>query len=343
MRPEEQLSNCSNHLDMLTNQPISSPPHLLEGDRDVSVVDEADVTSEGCPTPLDWQQVVSSFREESGVRRVKTSRGPIETVRFGEGPPLFMLNGFLGNHNLYSLMAWVFREEHTTIMIDWPTGDDRSRRATAQQRLSQVAGQLVEVADEYGYGQWAVHATSFGCLVALQAMLDFPERITRASLQGASSSRRFSLVERALLFTARRSGQKLSQIRPARFIQEQNNRRWFPPFDGTRWEFYSEQVGKTPLRELADRAALAGGVDLSKRLSEIKTPLLLIPCEGDGRLSIEAQLDIADQTPTSHVESLDNCGSIPHVTHPHRLAKLLRQFRDNGLCCSNDSPTDCLP
>ncbi len=316
---------------MLTNTAHSTSPLAANPLEAHTTGPQTAVTSEGCPTPLDWQQVVASYRVEGEHQRVETRTGPIDLVRFGSGPPLLLLNGFLGNHELFALLAWLLRDEHETIVIDWPVAG-RRERGQPHRRLVQLANQLIDVADELGHQQWAVHASSFGCLVALQAMLDHPDRIVRASLQGAFAQRRFSAVERGLMWAARYSGRRLGDYRTARLIQQQNQRSWFPPFDVTRWDFYSQHIGRTPLRDLAERASLAGGVDLTERMAEINKPLLFISCEGDGRLSTTAQRTLAQRIPHSRVESLDNCGSIPHITHPHRLAKLLRQFRDGGSC-----------
>lgn len=318
---------------MLANQPSPLPAGLAQHERNDGVSLQPGSESQGCPTPLDWQQVVAAFREEREICRVQTSAGPIDAVTFGSGPPLFLLNGFLGSHELFALLAWVLRDEHSMVLLDWPTGDDRSQPISAQARLSQLALQLVEVADELGHPQWTIHATSFGCLVALQTMLDVPDRVKWASLQGAFVSQRFSLAEKALLFAAKWSKKKVKEVQLARLIQQQNNRLWFPPFDVSRWDFYAQQAGETPVRDYAKLASIAGSVDLSQRLPQIKTSLLLVSCEGDGQRSNTAQREISERLSNSRIESLDHCGAIPHITHPHRLAKLLRQFRDLGLNC----------
>ncbi|MCA9078526.1 MAG: alpha/beta hydrolase [Planctomycetaceae bacterium] len=324
-------------LAMLTNSPQSPSAESSEPQRTPLPVAE-NASSEGCPTPLDWRQVVAAYRREGESVTVQTNNGPVDTYRFGDGPPLYLLNGFVGSHELFALLAWLLKDEHATIAIDWHA-ETPDKRLSPLEHLHNLSTQVIAVADELGHAEWAMHATSFGCLVAMQAMLDVPDRISRCSLQGAFARRHFSLTERALMLLGRHAQQSLADVSPALRVQQENHRQWFPPFDGTRWSFYEEQMGRTPLRELASRATLSGRVDLTGRLSEIQTPLLVIACEGDGRRSVDAQLDIAERTPHSRVESLDNCGSLPHVTHPHRLAKLLRQFRDES-DCQHQLPSD---
>lgn len=322
---------------MLTDSQLSSSPSVFSEHGSPTPGSAGSGQSEGCPTPLDWRQVVTAYRQKSKPVTVETDSGSIDAVCFGTGPPLYLLNGFVGNHDLFALLAWLLHEEHTAVVVDWHV-DTLDQRSSAEQHLVTLAAQLINVADELGHLEWAMHATSFGCLVAMQAMLDFPTRISRCSLQGAFAGRQFSLTERALMFLGRHSDKTLADLAPAIRMQQENHRKWYPPFDASRWSFYEELMGRTPVRELSSRATLAGRVDLEERLPQMNTPLLVIACEGDGPRGVEAQLDISDATPHSSVESLDNCGSTPHVTHPHRLAKLLRQFRDNGLS-SNSTPT----
>lgn len=109
-------------------------------------------------------------------------------------------------------------------------------------------------------------------------------------------------------------------------IQQQNHRRWFPPFDSTRWEFYSDNVGACPVAEAALRARVAGGVDLGPSLPAARVPTLLLQTEGDGSTALAAQQPLLTALPDVRVETLDNTGRLPHLTHPHRLVKSLRAF-----------------
>jgi 3-oxoadipate enol-lactonase/4-carboxymuconolactone decarboxylase len=280
-----------------------------------------------CPTPLAWQQVLEAFRHERRLCRVESNGGPLCAWTLGEGPPLYFLNGFVDDESLWALLVWLLREEHMCVICDRPSMERTSAR-DAHQQLAGLARSVLTIADAQGHDRIALHATSFGCLVALQMLLDEPHRVTRASLQRGFAARRFSWTERSLLSLGCRAQGTMSRLRPAVAIQRLNHRHWFPPFDPTRWDFYEQQLGLTPIRSVADAAWIAGQVDLRTRLQETTTPVLIIQTEGDGQVSTDAQQELVSLLPRAYVQSLDNCGSLPHLTHPHRLANMLRTFRD---------------
>ncbi len=281
----------------------------------------------GCPTPLAWQQVVKAFHEKRQIHRLSLDGRDTAVWTLGQGPPLYLMNGFVGDASLLALFVWLLQEEHTCVVCDWSQFHD-DRPGDARQRLENLSQSVLRMADSLGHDKVALHATSFGCLVGLQVMLDAPDRIAWASLQGGFAARRFSWTEKGLIALARRSGRSMGEFRPVAVIQEQNHRRWFPPFDITRWSFYERQMGNTPVGDVARLASIAGGADLRPRLSDISTPVLLVGTEGDGAVATRAQEELAGSLVRCTVEYLDNCGTLPHLTHPHRLAKLLRKFRD---------------
>jgi pimeloyl-ACP methyl ester carboxylesterase len=109
-------------------------------------------------------------------------------------------------------------------------------------------------------------------------------------------------------------------------IQQQNHRRWFPPFDAGRWDFYLDRAGRTPIRTLAERGAMLLDWDVRNRLREIDTPVLLIRGEGVGRVSAGDHDELAAGLSCARTEWLDSAGHLPFLTHPHRLGKLMREF-----------------
>lgn len=275
----------------------------------------------GCPTPLACQEVLQVVRADSRSYAVDAGPVSMRASVFGAGEPLYLLAGFVGDHELHVLTSWLLREECCCVMLDPPRAETVSRET-----LGQFAKALTAMADEIGHPQFRLHATSFGSLIALRTMLDQPGRVTAASLHCGFAVWRLSLAERLMAAMGRRSGRSLGDFSTAVRLQSVNHRQWFPPFDGARWNFYLQNVTQTPVAEIAFRAAIANAVDLRSELGRIQTPVLLIDSEGDGRISSAAQAELASHLAHSRTDSLDNCGRLPHVTHPHRLVKSLRAF-----------------
>jgi pimeloyl-ACP methyl ester carboxylesterase len=101
---------------------------------------------------------------------------------------------------------------------------------------------------------------------------------------------------------------------------------WFPPIDPTRWEFYLDNTRQTPIATLAQRFGMLGKFDLRSRLRDLQTPVLLLHVEGEGAIQTGCREELAAGLPNSRTEFLHTTGMLAYLTHPHRLAKLIREF-----------------
>jgi aminoacrylate hydrolase len=286
-------------------------------------------TQEGCPTPLAWQQVVDSVRREGVSHCCDTETTRMSAVSFGSGPPVYLLPGFLGDHEPVALIGWLLREEFTCVMVD-PPASAFSKRVAPADLLGRWADSVLKLADRQGHDRLRIYGTSFGSQLALQMMITDPNRLLSVALHCAFARWRLTLFEKLVVALGRRSRRTVGGLKSAMRIQQQNNRRWFPSFDTTRWEFHRQNIAATPASEAALRAHIAARVDLRAGLPQADVPTLLIQTEGDGPAALAAQEDLLSRLPNVHVEQLDNTGRLPHLTHPHRLMKLLRNFWDDS-------------
>ena len=81
-------------------------------------------TPEGCPSPLGWAEVLKAVHSQSALWQVKVGGDTITGRTLGAGPPLYFLNGFAGNSDLYCLIVWLLRDEFRCVVFDYaaPTG-----------------------------------------------------------------------------------------------------------------------------------------------------------------------------------------------------------------------------
>ena len=275
----------------------------------------------GCPTPLSWQEVLQAVRAERQTCSVEHGTVSLSAAMFGRGEPLYLLPGFVGDHELYVLTSWLLREECCCVMLDPPRIKSVSRDV-----LEQCGQALLALADQLGHRVFRLHATSLGSLIALRAMLDGPTRVSAASLHCGFAGWKLTMLERWLAALGRRSTRTLGGVKSAVRLQTTNHQCWFPPYDGSRWDYYLQNIAATPLADVSRGALLANSVDLHAELGRILTPILLVNCEGDGRVSAAAQAALAAKLQNTQTDSLDNCGRLPHVTHPHRLVKSFKAF-----------------
>jgi len=286
---------------------------------------EAEAPAEPCPPPLAWQEVLSEFHAQATPWYLDRPGYRLSGRLLGSGPPLYLLNGFGGTHELYALLVWLLRDEFRCVVWDFPgtVAGTSSARAVS---LLDLAGDVAEVAKTCGDDSINIFAPSFGALIALQTAIDAPRLVRRLALQGGFFRRKLSRFESWLTRSCRFYPGPLRRFPGSRAVRQHNHRRWFPPFDLTRWEFLEDVAGRVPVSALACQAAIVRDSDLSLQLSQIRQPVLLIETEGEGIATRNCQRELAERLPHAQSETILNTGQYPYLTHPHRMAKTLRQF-----------------
>ncbi|MGE5194789.1 MAG: alpha/beta fold hydrolase [Deltaproteobacteria bacterium] len=275
----------------------------------------------GCPPPLEWQEVLREFHQQADAWYHDRKNYRIVGRSFGSGPPLYLLNGFSGTHELHALLVWLLRDRYRCVLFDYATPPARGHVT-----LTDLADDLIAVADAAGDRRFDVFAPLFGGLVAMDAMGRHPDRIGRGVLQGAFAHRSLSRLERLLIRLCDWNPGKLRHLPLRGILQTQSHRRWFPPFDRTRWQFLFDNTGSVPLAEMARRAAIVRDCDLRPVLKEIRQPILLVRTEGEGKILEECCPVLASGLPHAKVEWMSDTGHFPYLTHPHRLAKVIDGF-----------------
>lgn len=279
---------------------------------------------EPCPSPLAWQQVLAAFRAESEPWELDRGAYRLHGRTWGSGPPIYFLNGFGGTHELYALTVWLLREQFRCVLYDYPRW--RSSGGSSRPTVSDFTADLFAIADLHGDERFSVYGSSFGSVIGLAAALDQPRRVERLILQNAFARRRLSVSERLLTIMCGYSSRRLRDFRWRTRFQQLNHRTWFPPFDFSRWQFLLDDTGQVPVAELAQRAAMLNRVDLRANLPNVTQPVLIVRAEGEGRLAEQCQNELEKALPNVRGEWLHSTGQLPFLTHPHRLAKLMRTF-----------------
>jgi pimeloyl-ACP methyl ester carboxylesterase len=285
--------------------------------------------SEGCPSPLGWVEVLESFRNQSTAWSIEVDGSVLHGRTLGQGRPLYFLNGISGNCELFCLLAWLLREDFRCVLFDYRSGETTSpRRSERRGRLvaTQIVNDFMTVAGAQSDSTINVFAANFGSLVALSALLDHPDRVARAILLGGFARRRLSRFERLLCGLGRLVPGAMSRVPWYSTLQCASHQRGFPPFDASRWDFFAQNTGRTPIRELADRAALMAKVDLRGRLSQVEQPVFLLRTEHEGAISSAGQDELEHELPRASSERIPLAGQLAYLTHPHRVAKAVRSF-----------------
>lgn len=274
---------------------------------------------EGCPPPLQWQQVLAAFRDECTAWHTATSAGPIVGRVWGQGPTLVMFNGLSGSHELFALCVYLLKANCRCVLLDYPTG----RRATWAHLTDSVSKVVQEFAGSEGCH---LFGTSFGAALALETALRLGSQVRSLTLHGAFAHLPLTVFERASASVLRWMPGQMQSMPLWRGLQERGHRLWFPPIDPSRWLFYLDNAGRTPVAELAGRFGMLSRFDARSRLDQLATPTLLLQVEGEGETQARCRDELAALLPNVRTEFLHSTGLWAFLTHPHRLAKLIREF-----------------
>jgi pimeloyl-ACP methyl ester carboxylesterase len=301
-------SDCHEH-----GSVVSAIPQKLDG------------AGEPCPVPLVWREIRENYLRDSLPWEIISGTRRLIGRTWGSGRPLYFLNNFAGTAELFSLTAWLLKDEFCCVMFDTVVEDRRTSRAS-RPTISDLSDDLFAIADQHGDERFSLFGAAFGAAIGLQAALNRPERIDRLMLQHAFARRRLSIFERVLASNCLRSCGTLDELPQRRRFQSVNHQPWFPPFDDSRFEFLIESSGTLSLRDLAKRALAMNSFDVSSRLAEIDCPVLLLRTEGEGRVAADSQNLLEKKMKSPEIQWMHSAGQHPYLTHPHRVSKLIKTF-----------------
>lgn len=283
-----------------------------------------------CPTPLVWQDVVTSWRESSEPFEISGCHGPIRGRVLGHGPPLYFANPLLGRCELLSLLAWLLRDDFRCVLYDDSTLQN-ARTPLLRGSVTDMVDDLLAVASFHRDSRFSVVGTGLGSVVGLSALGQVPDQIDAVILQGLRLASRLSGPERWLSWLGSRLPGRLAQVPGFRSLLVHNHHPWFPPLDPTRLNFAIDTIGHLPLRIAARRALRFDRLDLQSCLEEVhdrsrsSDVLLIVPESHESALSTSAH-QLCQRWPGLRAEPLAGGGPLACLTHPHRLATLIRSF-----------------
>ncbi|MCA9115433.1 MAG: alpha/beta hydrolase [Planctomycetaceae bacterium] len=296
-----------------------------------------DSDDEPAPVPLDWRDVHAEVQRHGRDERWQHDGRHLQTLTLGEGPPLYLPCGLSGRSELFCLLAWLLKDSFRCVMIDLPAPALRGR-LNRDAPLNQPVADLLDVMDRAGDETAVVYGAGFSGLVAIELTRAVPHRVAGLILQSVGFQQELSTAERFLA----RCGLVLPwlpirRVPAVQTIQLRNHRMWFPPGAEDRWNYWADAAGTTPAGDVsrrliaADRLAAAGGLPAGvpaqgKRIVPDSVPVQLLRTEGDGERLAGAADRLTAQLSNPRIAWMGGCGQLAYLTHPHRTARLVREF-----------------
>lgn len=276
-----------------------------------------------CPPPLFWHDIVKRVAESATPWTLERPGTVLSGQTLGEGPPLLLLNGLAEPRECQFLLAWLLREQFRCVMFDWR--GVRSPDALPQLTLDTLADDLLDIVDHWpGESNW-VWGSGLGGVVALRGAQRAPARFRKLLLAGASPHRELSWGERVLCHAGARCPGSMRWVPLRGMVYRVNHRRWFPPLDPDRYRFLLDLSGRCRIAGLARLGGVVGTVDLRSELRSIATETILLSTEGQGLAVTAAEEELAAGLPRVQRVHLHSTGRLPGLTHPHRLAQVIRE------------------
>ncbi len=305
---------------------------------------EASEDRPACPSPLSWRDVVAQVDRQAErfvLPRPNGRPGSLRGLTLGTGPTVIMSNGLAGNVGLFALLAWVLRENHRCVL--WEYADSDTHRPAGRPGLDAYVDDLLAIAGHFASQPMCAFGVSFGALVTAAALAREPNRFSHAVLTSPSVGCALSRRERWVLRQVSGWRLPLGRLPFWRHLQSRMHGLFFPPFDHSRLNYLAANLGRTPVGIAARRLLIAAETDIASDLAELRHAerlrLCVIAPEGEApatrqrREQFERTLAEHGLGSLLHVEFMHTSGLYPHLTHPHRLRKLLDEFITGTAVC----------
>ncbi|MBK9050485.1 MAG: alpha/beta hydrolase [Chloroflexi bacterium] len=251
---------------------------------------------------------------------ITSDEAQLLAVSFGSGSrTLLAFGGWVGNWELWA-------EPFTILSQTWRTVayDHRGAGATIcpleSITMTNMVNDVFAVMNALAIDQCVLAAESAGVAVALQAVLQHPERFTGLVIVDGAYYR-------------------LPQAGPSPFVQalranheatmKQFVNTCVPEPDNEAIKHWGRQiVMRSPQAAAIQLYEIMDGVDLRPQVHLVAVPTLICHGEADALVPLPDAQWLADQIPGSHLHVLPGAGHVPTMTRPHEIAAIINQFFD---------------
>lgn len=246
-------------------------------------------------------------------------------TRFGSGPTLVLVHGFLGGTGYWRPQQTSLRRVFDVIAVDMP-GFGGSARVPAPKTISGYAGALFDLMDALGIEHFALLGFSMGGMIAQQAVLDRPERITKLVLYGSSSTGELPHRFESWAASAERMKREGVEATADRTVVS-----WF--VDGENDPYY--EICREACRGANENACqivmhAIQGWSARDRLSEIGIPTLVIVGDKDRSTRVSDSLPLWEGIPGAQLCVLPGCAHGAHMEKPALFNRLIEEFLIRG-------------
>jgi len=241
--------------------------------------------------------------------------------RFGKGPSLVLLHGFMGGIGMWMPQLVGFKEQYEIIAIDLP-GFSKSSSIQAPNSLVGFANLVIDLLDSINVNKFSILGFSMGGMIAQQMAKDYENRVKANILYSSSAigklPHRFESWEDSIL--------SLNQV-GVDLTASNTIAKWF--IDGEDSPFYKI------CREACSGANLNSCITAMKAmqqwtsiewLKQLKTPSLIIAGDRDKSTNISDALILFENLSNSELCILPGCAHGANLEKPDLFNHVVLNF-----------------
>ena len=238
----------------------------------------------------------------------------------GEGPPVVLLHGVAGARRLFFRLVPELAGRHRVLVPPLRGEDIPALDSDPEPYLDDLAALL----DAAGVEKVTLFGTSFGAYLALGYAARNDPRVARVVLQGGFPRFRLRPMDRVTL--------RLSYLLPASFGSAYFKRRVLKGRESRLLRQHAPELetlvadwmGKTPFVSLRARTRMIAKHDMSGRAHRIAVPITLAQGAQDAVVPRVYFSELCELRPDAEVVVWDDAAHLVPITHPERLAQLVR-------------------
>ena len=160
-----------------------------------------------------------------------------------------------------------------------------------------------------------VAGNSMGGAIALQLAMDCPEKLCGIGLVGTGARLRVQPE----IFEAIRTDFPGAVKKIAGFALH-------PQSKPEAFALMEQELGQGDPQALYDDFLACDGFDVMKKVSQIQLPALVVCGRQDGLAPLKYAEYMVQQLPRATLRVIEECGHVPMVEHPDRVAEILEEF-----------------
>ena len=263
-----------------------------------------------------------------GVRSEESGLNHLYCHVIGSGPDVVLLHGWGMHSGVWEDVVENLLDQYRVTLIDLP-GHGYSRAVGAGHTLSELAAAVLAVAPPRA--AWV--GWSLGGLVAQQATLTFPERVSRLALVNSTPCfvQRTDWPHGVAPPVLRRFAEELRQDYRAvlkRFIALEVHGSEHASAQLRQLKTILFQHGEPEVAALADGLAILESTDLRAELPRIACPTLLLMGQRDQLTPAAAGVELWNLLPDARLHIFPHAGHAPFFSHLPEFLAQLRAFLD---------------